>query len=246
MRQDIRKGEQRTFPLALIEKTTSPQVVSTVTQLLCQPANQITVVRSEAEKLLAYLESQIDMLYSENRDWVYIGSRLAFIVGHHVLLEAAGCVSELDYIRKAMSRLGMSSDMAKKYLKAFRAYRNYEHLFVAYNYDLGWNAEALEDKKLFSKLLILDKAFGVKCNPLNPSASHDEVFRHFLDDSLRDFRNFIDPDSKANDELRMKMQDYRQVLKEQFQMYEQVHLLTIPSGLDIDRAWLIRQINEIR
>lgn len=234
------------FPIALQDKATTPQVITLVTQMLCQSFTHLSVLRSEAEKLLAFLEVQIDALFRENRDWVYIGSRLAFIVGHSLLLEAAGCVSELDYMRQAMARFGMSSDMAKKYLKSFRTYRNYESFFIYSNYDLGFNAKALEEKKLFSKMLLLDKAFGIKCNSLNPQASPDEVFRHFLDDSLRDFRNYINPEEKENADFREKMRDYRHVIKEKFQMYEQVHLLIIPSSLNINSSKLIKMINGIR
>lgn len=234
------------FPLALKEGATEVQTISNVTQLLCQSSGQLSVPRSKAEATLDFLEAQIDSLYRENRDWVYIGCRLAFIVGHQALLEAAGCVSESEYMRQSMARLGMSIDMAEKYLKAFRTYRNYEHYFIHFGYGLGSNVEALEEKKLFSKLLILNKAFAIKCSPLNPQASHEEVFRHFLDDSLREFRDYIDPDSSENENLRQRMKDYREVLKEQFQMYEQVHLLSVPSALDIDRSKLIKLINEIR
>ena len=234
------------FPLALRDKAATTQVIAMVTQLLCQSRNELVVLKSHAEELLAFLEVQINVLYRENRDWVYIGSRLAFIVGNRVLLEAAGCVSELDYIRKTMSRLGMSSDMGRKYLKAFQTYRNNEALFIHYNYDLGFNAKALEEKMLFSKILLLDKAFDVKSNPLNPLATQDEVFRHFLNDSLRDFRFYIDPESKDSEDIRKKMKDYRNTIKEQYQMYPQVHLITIPADLNIDRRKLIKLINSIR
>ncbi len=215
-------------------------------ELFKSNGGQLAIPISEAKKLLQFLESQINFLYHENRDWAYIGKRLQFIVKHDILFHATGCASEIEYIRNATSRLGMSSDLTSKYLKAYRTYLNYESYFRTYDCDIHFNAEALAEKRLFSKLLILDKAMEIKINSHDLLYPYNETFKHFLNDSLRDFKAFIDPSSAIKEKYKQLLKKYRKNIKEEAEKFEQVHILSFPSNHKINREELIKLINSIK
>ena len=173
--------------------------------------------------------------------WLICAESMLFIVSNEELLKAAGCRSEHQYISQAMNRLGLHPETARQYMKALRTYRNYEPYFRSHDMDIGANRDRLVKAGLYTKLLYLEQAINVKHRRIDATCSMAEVFGHFFNDSLREFKLFIDPDLSKRERWRDNLKLRNITIQKAYEKNEQVHLVSyVPTkSLDKDRLQAI-------
>ena len=170
--------------------------------------------------------------------WLYVAERMLFITSHEELLKAAGCRSEHQYISQAMNRLDLHPETARQSMKALRTYRNYEPYFRSHGMDIGANRDRLVKAGLYTKLLYLEQAINIKHRRVDATCSMSEVFGHFFNDSLREFKIFIDPELSKRERWRDNLKLRNIAIQKGYEKNEQVHLVSYVPTKNLDKAKL--------
>lgn len=220
-----------------LHETKAPPVVSKCTQAVIDVGDSIKGLSYPEQ--LRKIEEQIRNADPDNSDlWLYVAERMSYIINNQELLKASGCRSEHQYVCLAMNRLGLHPESARLYLKAYRTYRNYESYFRAFDMDIGGNRENLVNAGLFTKFQYLEQAINIRHRRIDATYSMDDVFTHFFVDSLREFKNFIDPELTKRERWRDHLRLRNTTIQKTFEKNEQVHLVSYVPTKSLDKVRL--------
>ncbi|MDA3823275.1 MAG: hypothetical protein PF450_11800, partial [Bacteroidales bacterium] len=131
-------------------------------------------------------------------------NRLYFILGYS---------SMATYKLDSMELFRIRRSTFYNYIKAFKTYRKHEIHFILANLGLADNRKALAEKGLYTKLLLLDKAFSLKCSD---SVSREKVFEYLLNLSFPEFLYYIYPQKKQEVIWKNKLEVWNRQIRSEF------------------------------
>lgn len=150
---------------------------------------------------------------------LFIGERLELITKTPELLEATGCTSEKEYLRSSMERLELRSSSAYEYRRAYRVQRRYAKHFRTYHPDLNWQDGYL------GKLLLLDTAVRRRCKSNDDPVSMEEVLRHFVADTYREFKYYAKPGLEHEEQWKRKLKVWKEQIVKELKCGNNIYML---------------------
>jgi len=140
----------------------------------------------------------------------YIGERLHEITIQSELLKAASCSNGTAYMSQAMTRLQLPKSTAYAYRKYYRLYTKYsDYIRDQIGFYVDNDGEEIDFE--LGKVLMLGRILEDK---KRSTEGDKDLWQHFLKDSYRDFKYYLNPSIKKEDEWKVKVKRWLKLYAE--------------------------------
>ena len=183
---------------------------------------------------LHFYQNEIKRLDPNRSDlWFIAGERLNYI-SYHELYKVLGYKKMREYLEDSQDLLNVRKSSCYNYMKAVTTFKKRITYFINANLALD-NYEVLMNAGLYTKLILLEKAFKLKCSR---TVSRQNVFDKFLSSSYMEFLYYIYPEKEKEAIFKNKCKPWERKIKAGLKRTGLVKLIPYYPG-EINRAIIL-------